>query len=154
MAVVTDQLGVFRWVPVQCRQKNGAPIWLPSVFTPDVVIVMPRVEEVSMGKSRQRLERQFDRLQRRVPKFAAGWLRRIRRPEARWVRIPLGIVLVFGGVFSFLPVLGIWMLPLGLLLLAIDVPFLQRPVNFSVVQGSRKLSIWSRARRDRKAAKN
>jgi hypothetical protein len=43
------------------------------------------------------------------------------------VRIPLAILLVVGGVFSFLPVLGLWMLPLGLVLIAQDVPFLQKP---------------------------
>jgi hypothetical protein len=54
-----------------------------------------------------------------------AWLR---RPSSRYVRIPLAIVLIFGGIFSFLPVLGLWMLPLGLLLFAQDVPFLQRPI--------------------------
>jgi hypothetical protein len=54
-----------------------------------------------------------------------AWLR---RPSSRYVRIPLAIVLIFGGIFSFLPVLGLWMLPLGLLLFAQDVPFLQKPI--------------------------
>ena len=106
------------------------------------------------SKSRARLNRQFDRLQRRIPEFAARWLERIRRPEARWIRIPLGLLLVLGGIFSFLPVLGIWMLPLGLLLLALDLVFLQGPVNTAVVRGTRKWSTWSRARRDKKAAGN
>lgn len=103
------------------------------------------------SKSRARLNRQFDRLQRRIPGFAAGWLERIRRPGARLIRIPLGILLVLGGIFSFLPVLGIWMLPLGLLLLALDLVFLQGPVNSAVVRGTRKWSTWRRARRDKKS---
>lgn len=102
------------------------------------------------SKSSARLNRQFDRLQRRVPNFAARMLERIRRPEARLIRIPLGLLLILGGIFSFLPVLGIWMLPLGLLLLALDLVFLQGPVNTTVVRGSRKWSTWSRARRDKK----
>lgn len=101
-------------------------------------------------KGRARLDRQFDRLQRRIPNFAARLLERVRRPEARWIRIPLGLLLVLGGIFSFLPVLGIWMLPLGLLLLALDLVFLQGPVNSGIVRGSRKWSTWRRARRDRK----
>jgi hypothetical protein len=105
-------------------------------------------------KGRARLDRQFNRLQRRIPDFAARLLERIRRPEARWIRIPLGLLLVLGGIFSFLPVLGIWMLPLGLLLLALDLVFLQGPVNSTVVRGSRKWSTWSRARRDKKARGN
>lgn len=104
-------------------------------------------------KSRARLNRQFDRLQRRIPDYAARMLERIRRPEARWLRIPLGILLVLGGIFSFLPVLGIWMLPLGLLLLALDLVFLQGPVNHGIVRGTRKWITWRRARRDRKAGR-
>jgi hypothetical protein len=44
------------------------------------------------------------------------------------VRIPLAILLVLGGIFSFLPVLGLWMLPLGLILIAQDIPILQKPI--------------------------
>lgn len=104
------------------------------------------------SKSHARLNRQFERLQKRIPDAAARLLERLRRPESRLIRIPLGILLVLGGVFSFLPVLGIWMLPLGLLLLAIDLVILQGPVNSAIVRGSRKWSTWSRARRDKKAA--
>ncbi|MFK4809062.1 hypothetical protein ACI3KW_02530 [Devosia sp. ZW T5_3] len=103
------------------------------------------------SKSHARLNRQFDKIQRRAPGFAAGWLERVRRPEARWIRIPLGFLLVLGGIFSFLPVLGLWMLPLGLLLLALDLVFLQGPVNHAIVRGTRKWSTWRRARRDKKA---
>ena len=103
-----------------------------------------------MSKSGDRLNRLFDRLERRVPRLAAGWLARVRRPEARWVRIPLGILLVLGGIFSFLPVLGIWMLPLGLLLLAVDLIFLQGPINNAVLRGCRIWTNWQRSRRNRK----
>jgi hypothetical protein len=44
----------------------------------------------------------------------------LRRPSSRWLRI-----LVIGGVLSVLPLLGPWMLPLGLMLLAEDVPLLR-----------------------------
>jgi tetrahydromethanopterin S-methyltransferase subunit G len=104
-----------------------------------------------MGKNSERLERQLDKVERRVPNMAARVLQRLRRPGAQWVRIPLGILLVFGGIFSFLPVLGIWMLPLGLILLALDLVFLQGPVNLALVRGTRKWSTWNRTRRDRKA---
>ena len=107
-----------------------------------------------MSKARHRLDRQFDRLQRRIPRFAANWLERIRRPGARWIRIPLGILLVLGGILSFLPVLGIWMLPLGLLLLALDLVFLQGPVNLAILRGGRRWTTWSRARRDKKSSQN
>jgi hypothetical protein len=63
------------------------------------------------------------KLSPRLAKFV-GWLR---RPSSRLVRVPLAILLVVGGIFSFLPILGLWMLPLGLLLIAQDLPFLQKP---------------------------
>lgn len=45
----------------------------------------------------------------------------------RWLRILLGFLLVVCGVLGpLLPVLGIWMLPLGLILLSTDFPWAQR----------------------------
>jgi purine-cytosine permease-like protein len=38
----------------------------------------------------------------------------------------LGLAFVFGGLFSFLPILGVWMLPLGLVILSIDYAFIRR----------------------------
>ena len=48
------------------------------------------------------------------------------RSHPRWVRIPLGILLVIGGIFGALPILGFWMLPLGLILLSADFPWAKR----------------------------
>ena len=47
-------------------------------------------------------------------------------PRSRVLRVLLGSGLVLGGVFSFLPVLGLWMLPLGAAVLSIDVPPVRR----------------------------
>ena len=69
-----------------------------------------------------RLHHLLNRLPGRIRR-ATHWLL---APKARWARIPAGILLIFGGIFSFLPLLGIWMLPIGLILLAEDVPFLRR----------------------------
>lgn len=80
-------------------------------------------------KDRRQLERQLDKIETQLPGPATGWLAWLRRPSHRFVRIPIGILLVVGSVFSILPLLGMWMLPLGLMLLAIDVPFLQRPTT-------------------------
>lgn len=46
----------------------------------------------------------------------------------RWVRIPVASLFIVGGLFGFLPVVGFWMVPLGLLLFAVDLPFLRRPM--------------------------
>lgn len=58
------------------------------------------------------------------PARFVGWLR---RPSSKLVRIPLAVLLVGGGIFGFLPVLGLWMLPLGIALIAQDVPVLEKP---------------------------
>ncbi|HXR85927.1 MAG TPA: hypothetical protein VN728_03105 [Stellaceae bacterium] len=42
------------------------------------------------------------------------------------VRSILGIALVAGGVFGFLPILGFWMIPLGGAFIALDIPPLRR----------------------------
>lgn len=47
-------------------------------------------------------------------------------PGSRVVRLSLGTSLIFAGLFGFLPVLGFWMLPLGLLVLSIDLPPVRR----------------------------
>jgi hypothetical protein len=63
------------------------------------------------------------RLSPRAAKFI-GW---VRQPASRLVRVPVAILLIVGSIFSILPVLGLWMLPLGLVLFAQDVPMLQKP---------------------------
>lgn len=99
------------------------------------------------GKYERRLHRLLDKLELWLPQAGRRTVEFLRRPGARIIRIPLGILLIIGGLLSFLPVLGIWMLPLGLLLLAIDLPFLQRPVGHTVILGRRKWSKWQRRRR-------
>jgi hypothetical protein len=74
------------------------------------------------------LERQLDRISAELPSRVGGFLRWLRGPSSRWVRVPAGLLLIIGGVVGFLPVLGFWMVPLGALLLAQDIPFLRRPV--------------------------
>jgi membrane-bound ClpP family serine protease len=74
------------------------------------------------------LDRHFAWFERRLPPWAARFVAWLRKPSSRLVRIPLAILLIAGGIFSFLPVLGLWMLPLGLLLFAQDVPMLQKPM--------------------------
>ena len=67
------------------------------------------------------------KLQDRLPRFAGAALRWAieSSPFIRW---PIAIVLVFGGFLGFLPILGFWMAPLGLILIAEDLPFLRPPL--------------------------
>ena len=61
----------------------------------------------------------------------------IRLPASRLRRTVLGIALVIGGLLWFLPVVGLWMLPFGILVLAVDIPAL-RPV-------ARRINRWASA---------
>ena len=47
-------------------------------------------------------------------------------PQSKPIRIGLGILLVAFGLVGFLPVVGFWMIPLGLLVLSVDVPIVRR----------------------------
>lgn len=94
----------------------------------------------------QRLERQFQAMEKLVPA--------LRRPLAAirsrgwWIiRLPIALILIFGGLLSFLPVLGFWMLPIGLLLLAVDLPLLRGPVSNAMIRGRRRVIIWLRRRK-------
>lgn len=44
------------------------------------------------------------------------------------VRAGLGVLAMAGGVVGFLPVLGFWMFPLGVVLIALDIPPFRRRV--------------------------
>ncbi|MES2143183.1 MAG: hypothetical protein V4516_02230 [Pseudomonadota bacterium] len=91
----------------------------------------------------ERLKRQFDRFRRRIPALDL-WIVWLQARRTRLIRFPLAVILMVGGVFSFLPVLGIWMLPLGLMLLAVDLPFLRGPVAGAIVRLRRRARIWRR----------
>lgn len=89
-----------------------------------------------MSENKRALRNAFKRLEVELPRPVGRALRWLRHPASRLVRIPAGILLILGGVFSFLPAFGLWMLPLGLMLIAYDVPFLQRPMSRFAVWGT------------------
>lgn len=64
-------------------------------------------------------------LRNRFREQGGGMLRRARRLPKPWRRA-LGGGLVLGGVLGFLPVVGFWMLPFGLVVLSEDSPRLRR----------------------------
>ena len=76
--------------------------------------------------------------------LVARRLRWLRSPQGRWARVPLALLLIAGGLVGFLPVLGFWMVPLGLLLLALDVAFLRRPMLKLITWLER---LWNRVQR-------
>ena len=101
-----------------------------------------------MSPNEPTIDELFERLQRGAPRPAQGFIWWVRQPSSRLVRLPLAVLLILGGIFSFLPILGVWMLPLGFLILAIDVPPLQRPSIRAALWIEQKWEEW-RARRKR-----
>jgi hypothetical protein len=77
-------------------------------------------------------------IDRRVPTRVSQFIRWLRKPSSFAVRLVVALLLIVGGLFSYLPILGLRMLPLGLLFIAQDVPLLQKPLV--------KASAWVEAR--------
>jgi hypothetical protein len=102
-----------------------------------------------ISKDEARLNRHFHRMEAQLPSWIARPIRWLRVPSSRWIRVPVGLFLIVGGLLSVLPVLGLWMLPLGLLLLAEDLPFLRRPMLRSLLWVERRWLRWRRSRRRR-----
>ena len=66
-------------------------------------------------------------------------------PRSRILRIVIGVLLIIGGFFAILPIFGFWMVPLGLLVLSIDIPRVRR--------WRRRFAVWFSRRYPRLAAK-
>lgn len=63
----------------------------------------------------------------------SDWIRDNVPPGARTI---LGLLLIVGGIFGILPVLGFWMIPLGMAVVAMDI----RPI---VRAFARKQARWT-----------
>lgn len=74
------------------------------------------------------LDRYFQRIEQHLPASLCRFFHWLRQPSSIIVRIFVSLLLIIGGIFSFLPILGLWMLPLGLIIIAQDLPFLQAPL--------------------------
>ena len=96
-------------------------------------------------KDKRRLRRQFEAMSRAVP-ATRPVTERLLRDGMRIVRLPVALLLVLGGVFSILPFFGIWMLPLGLMLLAVDVPLIRPTVSAGFIRARRRFSVFWRQR--------
>jgi hypothetical protein len=101
-----------------------------------------RLEKIWMaGNTRRDSEEEPDGFDegdaaRRIKVFG----REFRMPQSRALRIAIGILLVFCGFLGFLPVLGFWMIPLGLLVLSYEFAGVRRLRRRTVVW-------WERRRR-------
>lgn len=66
--------------------------------------------------------------------------RTIPMPRSRAMRVAIGVALCFLGLLGFLPILGFWMIPLGILVLSYE---------FAVVRRFRRRAVvwWERRQR-------
>jgi hypothetical protein len=71
---------------------------------------------------------EMNRLQNHVPTWVGHNLNRLRGKRAIWVRVLTGVALIVAWGFLPLPLVGIWMLPVGLALLAHDIPTVRAPI--------------------------
>jgi hypothetical protein len=71
----------------------------------------------------------------RLRRMNQRFLVHVRRRVPPGLRLVAGLLLMVGGVFGFLPVLGFWMIPLGLGVAALDI---------------KPLMLWARARWSRR----
>ncbi len=106
-----------------------------------------RTADSTPDRTDQRFDRLLERLHETLPHRMAVAVAWVIRPEMIWVRLPLAVLLLAGGVFSFLPLLGAWMLPLGIMLLAVDI----RPVRSWVVRVWPKIEARIRLFRAKRA---
>lgn len=60
--------------------------------------------------------------------------RHISLPASRAARLGLGVLLIIGGILGFLPILGFWMIPLGVLVVSYDIAIARR--------ARRKTAVW------------
>ena len=98
-------------------------------------------------RQRRRIDRQLHALARRFPALR-GLVALVESRPGVVLRVPLAALLIAGGFLGFLPILGFWMIPLGLLILAIDLPLLRPAVSAAMIRGRRRLSLWRRSRRN------
>ena len=77
---------------------------------------------------------------RKIPIFG----RQVHMPQSRGLRIAIGVILIFFGCLGFLPVLGFWTIPLGILVLSYEFA--------SVRRFRRRVIVWWERRRRKSAA--
>ncbi len=78
-----------------------------------------------------------------IKKRLARWLHRMKNHPNQAFRLTVAILFIIGGLLWFLPILGLWMLPVGLVIL-----FSRSPVYWRL---RRRYVAWRRRRKLDKA---
>ncbi|MFT8719374.1 DUF2892 domain-containing protein [Acetobacter sp.] len=90
----------------------------------EIKMVLPALADTMDQKTLWKRYR--DALLQRLPRWAQSMFQWLLAEERKIARLIVGILMILGGVFSFLPALGLWMAPVGIVLLAEDFPLFQR----------------------------
>ncbi|WP_050764092.1 hypothetical protein [Beijerinckia indica] len=85
-----------------------------------------KTNTIRKDENAEHRERRLELLIDRLPPRLRQVIRGLRQPGRPWRRRTAGVLFICGGFLAILPILGLWMLPLGLLLLAEDIPLLAR----------------------------
>src|SRR5512138_2518749 len=78
--------------------------------------------KLSDQEAEQYIREKLDRLPPRI----AQAVHNLRNAQPAWLKLVAAALLMVGGLFWFLPMVGIWMLPLGLILVADQFPAIKR----------------------------
>lgn len=76
---------------------------------------------------------------------------RMKLPKGRLLRVCLGVILLLGGVVGFLPVVGFWMAPLGIMILSIDFPAVRKFKRRATVRYGRWVQARQKQSHDRRS---
>lgn len=68
--------------------------------------------------------------------------RKLHLPRSRPLRIAMGFTFVAMGFVGFLPVVGFWMIPVGLVILSVDSPLARRLRRRGEVWALRRYNRW------------
>ena len=79
-----------------------------------------------MKLSDQEVEHYISEKLDRLPPRIARAVHNLRNARPAWLRLVAAALLMLGGLLWFLPLVGIWMLPLGLILVADQFPATKR----------------------------
>ncbi|WP_036837567.1 PGPGW domain-containing protein [Pleomorphomonas oryzae] len=70
--------------------------------------------------------------------------RKLHLPRSRPLRVTMGLAFVAMGLIGFLPVVGFWMIPVGLVILSVDSPLARRLRRRAEVWLLRRYNRWKK----------
>ncbi|MGI2034197.1 4-alpha-glucanotransferase [Rhizobium panacihumi] len=121
--------------PSDRRQGLDSP---GNRYTPDMLETSDNGGEEARETDAGKLDAIVEKYADKIPRPIGRLIRWMRKPDLRWVRLIAGILFVLLGLVGFLPILGFWMVPFGLIILAQDSKWLQRPTLKAITWLERK----------------